>query len=219
MSDYIDPTGIMYIKQEGYFYGVSDNDAYILNKYLGYKLYGIHKVRTGFPIYARKSVLKLIDSLEIDYDLLDQNGCVILSKRFPENRYERITSYDYLGTKEPIIKKPKLTIEEKMQIYLNVLEGLSEGIDINTGEIIEGISDELMESCFEIATYFDKTIKRKNKAKENMPSQNGKRWTKEDDELLLFEYNKGKTVKELSEIFERSTGSIGSRLLSLINLK
>ena len=46
MSNNIDSQGVMIIKQGGCYYNVSGNDALILNKYLGYKLYGINQYRT-----------------------------------------------------------------------------------------------------------------------------------------------------------------------------
>lgn len=93
MRDYIDPNGVMIIKREGYFYGVSNNDAFILNKYLGYKLFGIHVIKTGFPVYWRETVLEKIDDLHINYDVIDQNGKIYASKRFPDNRYEILETY------------------------------------------------------------------------------------------------------------------------------
>jgi hypothetical protein len=56
MKNNINPYGMLEIKQGGYYYNVSGNDALILNKYLGYKLYGIKQFRTGFPVVGEKTV-------------------------------------------------------------------------------------------------------------------------------------------------------------------
>ena len=71
--------------------------------------------------------------------------------------------------------------------------------------------------CFEMAMYFDDKIKKRNELKEAIPNH-GKRWTSEEDELVLKEYKNGKTVKEISEIVQRSTTSINTRLIQLLNL-
>ena len=72
MVNNINPKGVLIIRQGGYYYNVSGNDALILNKYLGYKLYGVKKFRTGFPVSAEKTVLKKLDTLEMNYDLIDK---------------------------------------------------------------------------------------------------------------------------------------------------
>ena len=65
--------------------------------------------------------------------------------------------------------------------------------------------------------YFDEKVKNREEKKLNNPNQ-GKKWTREDDELLIKEYKLGKSIKELSKIFQRSSSSIQSRLLKLIEL-
>ena len=221
MINKINPYGVMVIKQGGYYYNVSGNDALILNKYLGYKLYGIKQFRTGFPVAGEKTVLKKIDTLGVDYDLLDQNGGVIISKRFENNRYEIIDpEYPTIGVEsdleEPkkLIKPQKQSFKEKLTQYIHILAALSEGVNILSGEIIEGLDEELRLYLFEMSLYFDTKLKTKERLEEKYPNH-GKKWMEQEDKQLLEEYNQGKTIKELSLLYERGEGAIRSRLIKL----
>ncbi len=221
MINKINPYGVMVIKQGGYYYNVSGNDALILNKYLGYKLYGIKQFRTGFPVVGEKTVLKKIDTLGMDYDLLDQNGGVISSKRFENNRYEIIDpEYPTIGVEsdleEPkkLIKPQKQSFKEKLTQYIDILAALSEGVNILSGEIIEGLDEELRLYLFEMSLYFDSKLKTKERLEEKYPNH-GKKWMEQEDKQLLEEYNQGKTIKELSLLYERGEGAIRSRLIKL----
>ena len=156
----IDPTGRMLIKQEGIFYSVASNDALILNKYLGYKLYGFKKLKTGFHIKSLDVVLKKIDKLGMDYDVVDQNENIILVKRFPVNGYEVVdpTEYHYDGIETEIPapqKQIKLKLKDRMKLYIDVLQGFSEGCNLFTGEVIKDIDDNLKSICFEMSMFFD----------------------------------------------------------------
>lgn len=142
-SLYIQQAKVMVFKKAGLFYNVFGNDALILHKYLGYKLYGSKTIRTGFPVSAVLSVLKKIDKLSIDYDLLNQDGVVISSKRFDNNRYE-------------IVNQNFVCIDkEKFDTYVAVLRGLAEGVDITTGEVVEGLSVKVKLQLIEMSDYFE----------------------------------------------------------------
>ncbi|MBP3495229.1 MAG: hypothetical protein J6K52_03395 [Clostridia bacterium] len=221
MVNNINPDGILIIRQGGYYYNVSGNDALILNKYLGYKLFGVKKYRTGFPVSAEKTVLKKIDTLEMNYDLIDKTEKVLVSKRFEQNRYEIIDpEYPIEGVASDLEEPPKIlknknkTVKEKLTQYIDILQGLSEGVNILTGEVIKDLDKELKLHLFEMSLYFDNKLKYKEKLEKKHP-QHGKKWTKEEDEQLLSEYKQGKTVKELSSIHQRGVGSIRSRLIKL----
>ena len=221
MVNNINPNGVLIIRQGGYYYNVSGNDALILNKYLGYKLYGVKKFRTGFPVSAEKTVLKKLDTLEMNYDLIDKTEKVLVSKRFEQNRYE-IIDPEYLikgvasDLEEPqkILKNKKKSFKEKLSQYIDILQGLSEGVNILTGEVVKDLDKELKLYLFEMSLYFDNKLKSKEKLEEKYP-HHGKKWTEEEDEQLLSEYKQGKTVKELSSIHQRGEGSVRSRLIKL----
>ncbi|MBP3607111.1 MAG: hypothetical protein J6J11_02165, partial [Treponema sp.] len=163
MVNNIDPKGIMRIKQEGFYYSVVNNDALILNKYLGYKLYGVHKFKTGFPVVGLNTVLKKIDKLGMDYDVIDKHENIVASQRFTSNSYEIIDCAEYHTTgvhseKEEPKKQIKLSFKDKLKTYIDILQGLSEGCNIFTGEIIDNFDDELKGFCFEMAMYFDERL-------------------------------------------------------------
>lgn len=207
---------VMCIRQGGFYYNVSGNDALLLHKHLGYKLYGVKVVRTGFPVRVRESVLKRLDVLSIDYDLINQAGEVILSKRFDENCYE-IVSEEWAAPVTPkdiVPKEQKKPFKERVSAYITILQGLSENVDVITGEVVEGLSDEVRLQLFEMSLYFDERLKRRE-AKDNDYPDHGKPWTPEEDEALLAEYREGMEIKELSEKHHRTPGAIRSRLLKL----
>jgi hypothetical protein len=207
--------GVMIIKQGGFYYGVSGNDALLLNKHLGYKLFGVKTVRTGFPVSGEAAVLKKLDSLSIDYDLINQVGDVIVSRRFDNNRYEIIEQSNPNGIEIPdckkIVKKP---FKERIGAYIDILQGLSEGVDVLSGEVVEGLSDDLKLELFEMSIYFDERLKAKEKLEQDHPNQ-GQKWSAEEDEQLLTEFNEGKSVKEMSALHQRNIGAIRSRLSKL----
>lgn len=206
---------VMYIKQGGLYYNVSGNDALILHKHLGYKLYGVNVPRTGFPVRARESVLKRLDILSIDYDLINQAGDVILSKRFDENRYEILSEESAASV---AAKDEKKSFKTRASTYITILQGLSENVDVTTGEVVDGLSEEVKLQLFEMSLYFDKRLKAKERLDTDYPAR-GKLWTPEEDERLLAGYREGMTLKELSERHQRTRGAIQTRLLMLTAIK
>ena len=209
------PKDVMIIKQGGFYYGVSGNDALLLNKHLGYKLFGMNTLRTGFPVSGEATVLKKLDSIGIDYDLINQAGEVVASKRFDNNRYEIIEQSNSdnidVSTCKKVIKKP---FKERLGSYIEILQGLSEGVDVLSGEVIEGLSNDLKLELFEMSMYFDERLKAKEKLEQSHPNQ-GSKWTAEEDEQLIAEFKEGKSVKEISAVHQRNIGAIRSRLSKL----
>lgn len=99
-----------------------------------------------------------------------------------------------------------------------ILSSLAEGIDPTTGEVLPDNSvcnkGEIVRAFHTILNHLeDKTPKK------NMPANAGKPWTEEDNERLKACFESGLSKKELCAEFERSSGSISSRLvrLGLIN--
>lgn len=221
MINNIDPNGKMIFKQGGIFYNVVGNDALILNKYLDYKLYGVNQFRTGFGVASKDTALIKIDTLGMNYDLIDGKGNVIISKRFENNQYEIIDpNYPLEGVKstyeEPrkISKKLNFSSKERLTSYIEILQGLSEGVDVLSGEIIDNISDELKALIFEMAIYFDNKLKVKAKLDQKYPNH-GKKWDETEDEQLVIEFSQKISIKEMCELHQRGQGAIYSRLLKL----
>ena len=210
----VDPNGVMILKQEGYYYSATGNDALILNKYLGYNLYGVNTFKTGVPINVVDSVLKKIDVLGMDYDILDKNKNRIVSKRFHSNGYEVFEPSEY--PEKPIrsskSKSKKLQKKMILQTYIHVLEGLSEGCNYFTGETIADLDVELKGYCFEMAMFFSEKLKAREKNDLANPNH-GQIWTEEESAEVLAEYKQGVSIEEISKKFGRSKGSIRSRLI------
>ena len=108
-------------------------------------------------------------------------------------------------------KKP---FKERIGAYIDILQGLSEGVDVLSGEVVEGLSDDLKLELFEMSIYFDERLKAKEKLEQDHPNQRQK-WSAEEDEQLLTEFNEGKSVKEMSALHQRNIGAIRSRLSKL----
>lgn len=219
MSNKIDPNGAIKIEQAGLFYNVRGNDALILNKYLGYKLYGVNQIKAGFGVKNRATTLKKLDALSMNYDLFDQQKNIVISKKFENNMYEIIDDNypdDGVEVEETTVQVTpiyqKLSVKEKLTRYIDILNGLSEGINILTGEIVENLDEEVRQYLYEMSNFFADKLERREKLEEQYPQQ-GKRWTPEEDSRLIEEFEKGEPVNELCKIFQRTHGSIKSRLL------
>lgn len=209
------PDKAMSIKQGGFYYNVSGNDALLLHKHLGYKLHGVKTPRTGFPVSVQDTVLRKLDRLSIDYDLLNQFGEIVASKRFERNCYETIGEVaPSLDTAIVPLRDRKKPFNERVSAYISILQGLSENIDVVTGEVVEGLSEDVKLQLFEMSIYFDDRLKKREEQDSRYP-EHGRKWTSDEDSRLLAEYKEGKTIKELAQLHSRSAGAIRSRLLKL----
>ena len=95
-----------------------------------------------------------------------------------------------------------------------ILATLAEGVDPTTGELLPDDSvcnkGEIVRALYTVLNCLDE-----KKSKKNKPSNAGKPWSKEDDEMLKVWFKSGMTKKEISTKLERSIGSISSRLARL----
>lgn len=95
-----------------------------------------------------------------------------------------------------------------------IIAALAEGIDPTTGEVMPDNSvcnkGEIVRAFYAVLNHLDE-----KKPKKNMPVNAGKPWTQVDDEQLKIYFESGMTRKEISDNFQRSTGSITSRLTKL----
>ena len=90
---------------------------------------------------------------------------------------------------------------------------LAEGIDPFTGEVLP--SDHICNNADVVRAFYALLQKEPVKRKENSYENSGKRWTKEDDELLKQLFEQGIKINELQKRFMRTRGSIQSRLAKL----
>jgi len=225
MINKIDPQGKMVFKQCGFFYNAFGNDALILNKYLGYKLYGVYKHRTGFGVSSRDKILEKIDSLNMNYDLLDGKGNIIISKKFKDNRYEIIDpEYPiegvYSDAEEPakILNTKGIRQKGRMSKYVEILKGLGNGVNIFSGEMLENLDNDLKAFFMELAEYFDEKLKSKDALEKKYP-RHGTKWSIDEDKQIIDEFINGKSINEISEAHQRGRGSVTQRLLKLNVIK
>ena len=99
-----------------------------------------------------------------------------------------------------------------------IISALAEGVDPTTGEVLPDNSvcnkGEIVRAFYAVLNHLDE----KN-AKKNMPANAGKPWSDEEDTKLKVCFEAGMSKKELCTEFERTSGSITSRLarLGLVN--
>ena len=95
-----------------------------------------------------------------------------------------------------------------------IISALAEGIDPTTGEVLPEDSvcnkGEIVRAVYAVLNHLDD-----KKPKKNLPANAGKPWSTEEDEELKGYFEAGMSKKELSAKFERSIGSISSRLTRL----
>lgn len=95
-----------------------------------------------------------------------------------------------------------------------ILSTLAEGVDPTTGEILPDNSvcnkGEIVRAFYAVLNHLDE-----KKPKKNMPANAGKPWSAEEDAKLKSCFDAGMSRKELCTEFERTSGSISSRLVRL----
>ena len=97
-----------------------------------------------------------------------------------------------------------------------VIEALASGIDPTTGELLPENhvcnNVEVVRALYSLLQAVDKS---KSKNDKNKPENAGKPWTEDDDKTLCEMFEKHETIKNMSEYFKRTRGSITSRLVKL----
>ena len=101
---------------------------------------------------------------------------------------------------------------------LEIIKALSQGVDPYTGEIYLPDSPyqhpDTIRALFEAINALEK-MRERSKKQESLPENTGKAWSTEEDNLLIEQFDKGMSVKELSKDQKRTEGAIKSRLLKL----
>ena len=96
----------------------------------------------------------------------------------------------------------------------NYLQKTAQGVDPTTGEVLP---DDSVCNKGEIVRAFYAVLNRleEKRPKKNLPANAGKPWSTEEDAKLIDAFKAGMSKKELCTMFERSSGSIASRLARL----
>lgn len=95
---------------------------------------------------------------------------------------------------------------------------LANGVDHHTGEImqIEGpLQNPNTVRALLLAIKGLQLLERKEERSNRLPLSAGKPWTISDDEELVKEFDSDRTIKELSEEYDRTVGAIRSRLVKV----
>ena len=101
-----------------------------------------------------------------------------------------------------------------------IIEALASGIDPTTGELLpeDHVCNnvEVVRALYSLMQAVDVSKSKNNKDK---PENAGKPWTERDDKMLCEMFEKNVAIKDMSEYFKRTKGSIASRLVKLGKIK
>ena len=99
-----------------------------------------------------------------------------------------------------------------------ILEALADGVDPRTGEVLDPgspLESAQVVRALHIAVVAIDSQMRKRDRSSRLPSNAGKSWTTEDDHELGDLFDSGRTVADIATTFQRTRGSIASRLVRL----
>ena len=95
-----------------------------------------------------------------------------------------------------------------------IISALAEGVDPTTGEILPENSvcnkGEIVRAFYAVLIHLDE-----KKPKKNSPTNAGKPWTKEDEDLLVSLYRSGTPKREICKTMQRTESGVAARLVQL----
>jgi uncharacterized protein (UPF0254 family) len=101
---------------------------------------------------------------------------------------------------------------------INIVRLLSEGIDPETGEVLEkenAFNNPQVVRALFVAVSALERVKKIESRKSGLPRNSGKAWTDEEDKNLINAFDEGKNINELADIHIRTKGAISARLIRL----
>ena len=106
----------------------------------------------------------------------------------------------------------------KTEDALKIIIALSDGVDPETGEVLEDDSclnspNTIRALCVAKAL-LEQSVKSEHR-KNSLPSKAGKPWNSEEDAELISKFDSGLGIDELVKLHQRTKGSIGARLVRL----
>lgn len=105
-----------------------------------------------------------------------------------------------------------------MDNHKEIIQKLAEGIDPITGETLNVNHICLNNKVVEALNYAVDTLEQEEKRlerKKKLPKNAGKAWNDELDKELISKFDEGISIEELVIIFERTKGSIKTKLEKL----
>lgn len=194
----------------GYFYMSWGRAAEVLNEILNYTL--AYSKKGNVPYTGGTSLEIIEDALQsncINYIVVDKGQ--IIEKCEYETCDEIFYRKEDFPSSTRSDKYADISDDEKLQ----VIDALLRGIDPSTGELLDEdhfVNEDVVKAVLMTALH---AIERKQEREKNKKPSSGARWTEEEDERLVEEYNSNMPITEIAEMHGRSTGSIQSRLLKL----
>ena len=105
---------------------------------------------------------------------------------------------------------------------LEIIKSLSDGIDPYTGEVFPAGSPyqhpDTVRALFKAIGALE-GFREKKKRQKPLPEKAGMPWREEEDNLLVEAFDKGASIKELSDSHMRTEAAIKSRLIRLGKIK
>lgn len=99
-----------------------------------------------------------------------------------------------------------------------IIETLAAGVDPRTGEVLDPGSPiesaDVIRALHVALAAIDRRARRQERDA-SLPTNAGKPWNAEDDQALGGLFDSGRPVVEIARTFERTQGSIASRLVRL----
>jgi hypothetical protein len=99
-----------------------------------------------------------------------------------------------------------------------IVEALADGVDPRTGEVLEPgsplESPEVIRALHVALDGLNQQIRQQNRSA-SLPPNAGKAWRDEDDQELTRLFDSGRNVATIASLFQRTRGSIASRLVRL----
>ena len=95
-----------------------------------------------------------------------------------------------------------------------IISALAEGVDPSTGEVLPDNSvcnkGEIVRAFYAVLNHLDE-----KKPKKNLPTNAGKPWTKEDEDLLVSLYRSGTPKRDICKTLQRTESGVAARLVHL----
>jgi hypothetical protein len=99
-----------------------------------------------------------------------------------------------------------------------IIEALADGVDPRTGEVLNPgspIESADVVRALHVALAAINHDLRQRERNSALPSNTGKAWSAKDDQELAESFDSGQAVTDIAKSFQRTRGSIASRLVRL----
>lgn len=116
---------IVKIRKQGKFYVAYEDDSYVINAVMGYK---VSNGKIGFPENSLGKVTNALEEYKINYQIIE-NEKEVSSKKFPKNKYrEYLTkgkkNYDSILKINLVVEKIKNLSSVQLEQLIKYIEDL-----------------------------------------------------------------------------------------------